>query len=171
MVLNHDSERHIYIFTNKGMYGDVNGSSVNTYTNVVSKNYTKYNLINEDAKYLEHLYSHAMKNSISIIATTISDIIHWLMPIINSAYNKQCSYGSSLLKNCSSAEYGCWNSFLNVNMRTNEFHRKIFFIYLNYSAKQIVQKWAYTQYPRIDFQSDPAKEFIISHVWWLIIHI
>ena len=47
-----------------------------------------------------------------------------LCPIINAAYNRQCSDGLNLLQSPSISHSGCWNFFLFVDGRTDEFHRE-----------------------------------------------
>ena len=118
----HGSKGFVYSFGNKPLYGMKDGSSVSLYANKKSKSVTMQSKINDNADEIEIICSRSINIGISTLSTVLPDIKNLISPIIDAAYHRQKAAGISLLQKTSSSDNGCWNSFLNVNARTQDYH-------------------------------------------------
>ena len=118
----HGTKGFNYSFGNKPLYGCVDGSSVSTYTTKRNKNATKQECIIQDASYVHERCAKQVLSGIESLSRIIPELKNMLCPIINAAYDMQCKKGISLLQNVITSDVGCWNAFLFVDTRTDNFH-------------------------------------------------
>ena len=67
-------------------------------------------------------FSKRVHEGILNLSEVIPELKHMLCPIINTAYDIQCNEGINLLNNELTSDVGCWNAFLFVEGRTENFH-------------------------------------------------
>ena len=95
---------------------------MSTYTTKKHRNKTKQDLIIDRADYVHQQCASQVKEGINCLSKAIPELKNMLCPIINAAYDMQYNKGIQLLKNELTSDVGCWNSFLFVEGRTDNFH-------------------------------------------------
>ena len=118
----HGTKGFNYSFGNKPLYGCVDGSSVSTYTTKKHRNKTKQECIIQEASYVHERCANQVVEGIRSLSVIIPELKNMLCPIINAAYDMQCKQPIDLLKNEVTSDVGCWNTFLFVEGRTDNFH-------------------------------------------------
>ena len=118
----HGTKGYSYSFGNKPLYGNINGSSVSTYTPVRHKNEKKQDKLVSQAEYVHQKCSQTIRNGIVNMSKVIPELKHMLSPIINAAYAMQCDKDVKFLTKDITSDVGCWNAFLFVEGRTEYFH-------------------------------------------------
>ena len=120
----HGTSGFTYSFGNRPFYGQKDGISVSCYTTIPSKKSNRDLLIKRDARYLEYKCAMALDYGISKVRKIIPEIKHLLCPIINAAFHKQSKEGIDMIQSRYASDNGCWNSFLFVDGKTDNFHRE-----------------------------------------------
>ena len=104
------------------MYGNVNGSSVGIYASKRKKNADKQLKIENMLNVLGDICSDQVNKGIKDIDTVLPGVKDLLSPVLDSAYYKQQQLGVQLLQETKTSHNGCWNTFLHVDGRTEEYH-------------------------------------------------
>ena len=118
----HGTKGHTYSFGNKPLYGKQAGSSVGIYTNKTSNKKEKQEEIDINADRIENLCASAISKGVDLISTIIPEVRYFLSPILNAAFKKQRRENINVLQVTESTESGCWNNFLSVDGKTDNFH-------------------------------------------------
>ena len=111
-----------YSFGNRANYGMINNSSVTQY---VSKKYTsgkKTLVAKKDAEHIERMGSRDIDCGIKNLCTVIPNLIDYISPTLNVAYNLQKDIGDFNLKKMEHSETGLWQAAVCVSCQTSHLH-------------------------------------------------
>ena len=78
--------------------------------------------INEKTDVVEKMTHESIKRGICSLSTIIPEIKILLNPIIDAAFQRQITSGFNLLQKSANSDNGCWNSILNVDGVTDNYH-------------------------------------------------
>ena len=66
----------------------------------------------------------ALEYGITKVRNIIPEIKHLWCPIVNAAFYKQSKEGIDMIQSRYASDNGCWNSFLFVDGKTDNFHQE-----------------------------------------------
>ena len=102
----------------------MDNSSVSIFVNKksTSKNPNKQITIDNHAKDLEDICASVICNSVTSLNNVLTEITHWLSPIIDTGNKLQETLGSNIKKEVATSKSGLWNTMLYLYGNTEHMH-------------------------------------------------
>ena len=104
----HGTKGFNHSFGNKPLYVNSDGSSVSTYTQLKRKNKNKQEKRILETKHIHQKCAETIHDGIFHSSKLIPEIKHFLCPIINAAYDRQCRDDIHLLTPEDTSNGGFW---------------------------------------------------------------
>ena len=115
----------VYAFGNKPNYKIVDYSSVSEFGNKTSKVLKRRVWINEISNNIDEKCADVVRDGMGNFETIIASIKLLVSPIINAAMKIQTKYEQEVVKEVKTSSSGFWNTMLNVNGATTQFHSEV----------------------------------------------